>query len=77
VNFPASDVNLAQPLLSVAFTGGGVALGVLGGRLVCSWALTEKLNPRATMAIAKILVICSGYPFKFGSNRKAYTDWQV
>jgi hypothetical protein len=51
-------MNFTQPLLSTMLVGGGVLLGVLlGGRLVCSWALDERLNPRVIMTTAKNLFI--------------------
>jgi hypothetical protein len=54
-------VNLTHPLASGTFVAGavlfGVLLGVLGGRLVCSCALREKLKARVIMAVAKNLFI--------------------
>src|SRR5678816_2408787 len=54
---PSSELNGTQPLLSAVLLGAGVVLGVLGGRLVCSWALSGKLIPTVIMANAKNLFI--------------------
>src|ERR1044072_525213 len=61
---PFGEENCAQPPLSVFLLGAGVllgvrrgALGVLGGRLECSWALSGKLIPKVIMASAKTLFI--------------------
>jgi len=60
-NRPSSETKEAHPpLLTTAGGAGvllGVLLGVLGGRAVCSWALSEKLIPIVIMANAKNLFI--------------------